>query len=148
MQKQLTRLGVTNIEYLQNDASRTVPKGSFDAVLCDVPCSGTGVISHKPELRYQPLRTKGLLDIQAAILKNAAQAVAVGGVLCYSTCSLSRDENERQITAFLEQNQGFEPIDLPFAPPQRCETSKGMITFFPNNKIFDGFFVAFLRKVW
>ncbi len=147
MKKQLARLGISNVEYLQNDASISAVAGSFDAVLCDVPCSGTGVISHKPELRNRPPRIKELLEVQEKILNNAADCVATGGILCYSTCSLSRDENERRVEQFLKQNTDFKPVELPFDAPDFCENSVGRLTFFPDNKIFDGFFVAFLQKV-
>ncbi len=148
MKTQLKRLSLNNVECVQNDATEQLPDTGFDAVLCDVPCSGTGVISHKPELRFTPPRTEGLIDTQYKILKNASTAVRVGGMLCYSSCTLSREENEQQIEQFLSENEGFKPMKLPFNPPDFCELRQGSITFFPNCNNFDGFFVAFLEKVW
>ncbi len=148
MKSQLARLNLENVECIVNDAAISVPSGEFDAVLCDVPCSASGVMSRKPELRHSPPRTEELCKTQQKILQNAASAVKVGGVLCYSTCSLFRDENERQIERFLAENKGFEPICLPFDAPEFCEVREKNITFFPDNKKIDGFFMAFLRKVW
>ncbi len=148
LQKQLSTLFITNVECIINDAAKDLPNGEFDAVLCDVPCSGSGVISRKPEMRLSAPNIKTLCEVQQKILQNAAGALKAGGVLCYSTCSLYREENEQQISRFLEVNKNFERLELPFDSPNFCECRDKSITFFPDNKKFDGFFVAFLRKVW
>ncbi len=141
------RLGLENVSIVQNDATKGVPSGEFDAVLCDVPCTGTGVLSKRAQIRASSLDTAPLVKVQRDILKNAVSALRVGGVLCYSTCALSREENEGQIEIFLRENPQMKPLEIPLKPPPNAEIGDGHITFFPDGKIFDGFFVAFLEKI-
>ena len=82
-----------------------------DRVLADVPCSGLGVIRRKPEIKYKDITDfRELVQIQKSILENAANYVKPGGTLVYSTCTINKDENELQVKAFLENNNGFELI--------------------------------------
>lgn len=82
-----------------------------DSVLADVPCSGLGVIRRKPEIKYKDITDfRELVKIQKSILENAANYVKPGGTLVYSTCTINKDENELQVKAFLENNNGFELI--------------------------------------
>ena len=82
-----------------------------DRVLADVPCSGLGVIRRKPEMKYKDITDfRELVKIQKSILENAANYVKPGGTLVYSTCTINKDENELQVKAFLENNNGFELI--------------------------------------
>ncbi len=125
------RLGLDNVITIQNDATCSLPKGEYDAVLCDVPCTGTGVLSKRPELRAVPPDVEVLVDIQSKILD----------------CALSRRENDIQIKQFLGRTPCMRPLPLPFEPPKNCDIGDGFATFFPDKKTFDGFFVAFLEKV-
>lgn len=90
------RLGIKIITAMQNDASKfngALPQA--DRVLCDVPCSGFGVIRRKPEIKYKPPEEfAGLPEIQYQILETSARYVKSGGTLVYSTCTLSRAEND------------------------------------------------------
>jgi 16S rRNA (cytosine967-C5)-methyltransferase len=81
----------------------------FDAIILDVPCSNTGVIGRRPDVRWllTPDRLRDLVDLQARLLAAAAPLVASGGVLVYSTCSLEPEENERQVEAFLRHHPDF-----------------------------------------
>ena len=73
-------------------------EGKFDRVLCDVPCSGLGVIFKKPDIKYKPIENiNALPSVQYDILKNSAKYVKKGGVLVYSTCTLNSAENENNI---------------------------------------------------
>ncbi len=102
---------------------------SADRVLCDVPCSGLGVIAKKPEIRYKdPDDIARLPRVQYAILSNGAQYVKKGGVLVYSTCTLNVLENERVAERFLAEHPEFK--------------LEGMQTFFPDTDGTDGFFTA------
>ncbi len=89
--------------------SEVLPEDSFDAVLLDAPCSGLGTIKHKPEIKQ--LITAGDLDdivsLQKQLLSEAAKMVTDGGLLVYSTCTLNKKENEKQIEAFLQQHLNF-----------------------------------------
>ena len=109
-------------------------EGQFDYVLADVPCSGLGVMSTKPEIR---LRTDvseyaGLTDTQLEILKNAFRYTRPGGRICYSTCTLNRDENERVIERFMNSEDGFARI-------------VEMRTILPYNNLI-GFYYCIIEK--
>ena len=91
------RLGIKTINEMINDAAvYNENLGLFDVVLCDVPCSGLGVIRRKPEIKYKDITDsefKDLVNIQALILENASKYVKVGGTLVYSTCTLKKAES-------------------------------------------------------
>jgi 16S rRNA (cytosine967-C5)-methyltransferase len=87
---------------------------TFDRILADVPCSGTGTLAHNPEIKWR-LRTEDLRDLQlrqVAILKSAMGQLAIGGRLVYSTCSLEREENEAVVEAALDNMTKFKVIDF------------------------------------
>jgi 16S rRNA (cytosine967-C5)-methyltransferase len=87
---------------------------TFDRILADVPCSGTGTLARNPEIKWR-LKVGDLHDLQArqvAILKSALAQLAIGGRLVYSTCSLEHDENEAVVEAALEGAAEFRVIDL------------------------------------
>lgn len=107
--------------------------GEFDAVLCDVPCSGFGIIRRKPDIKYKEVTDFTELEkIQLSILKNAAKYVRSGGRIVYSTCTLRKNENEKIIETFLKENDMFS-----------LDSSK---TYLPQTDMGDGFFTALLIK--
>ncbi len=110
IKKGAVRLGLDIIKAESGDATFFNENiGKFDYVLCDVPCSGLGVIRRKPEIKYKSIDDfSDLQNIQAKILQNAAKYVKVGGRLLYSTCTLRKAENERIVNAFLDKNIGYE----------------------------------------
>ena len=142
------RLGLTNITARQQDATRFVPEweGKMDAVICDVPCSGLGIIRKKPDIRYKDLsETEQLPELQLQILANQASYVRPGGVLMYSTCTVLKRENEDVVSAFLANHDDFylEPLELPDVFPKN-ET--GMLTLIPGMYDTDGFFICRMRR--
>ena len=96
--------GVDFVDFVQYDAEESLPfeDESFDVVLIDAPCSGTGTIRHNPEIRYFLKKEdfKELSEKQLKILQNASKLVKRGGRLIYSTCSLEKQENEEVIGKF------------------------------------------------
>jgi 16S rRNA (cytosine967-C5)-methyltransferase len=86
--------------------------GSFDRILCDVPCSGTGTLARNPEIKWrlQPDALAGLHQRQLAILRSALKHLAPGGRLIYATCSLEREENEDVVGEALGAG-GFRVLD-------------------------------------
>ncbi len=132
IEKSAKRLGLDIIKPKVCDA--TVFKkelGEFDFILCDVPCSGLGVIRRKPDIKYKDFAEfDSLCEIQAKILRNAVKYLKKGGKLLYSTCTLRKKENEDIINAFLSENKDFV-----------CEYSH---TFMPHTDGTDGFFCALL----
>ena len=104
VQENADRLGATCISI------EPIPEGTmFDRVLVDAPCSNTGVMRRRVELRWRikPEEVKRLAVTQMKILKAAARRVRVGGALVYSTCSLEREENQAVVGQFLAENTGF-----------------------------------------
>ena len=121
--------------------------GEADRVLCDVPCSGLGVIRRKPEIKYKGQAEVDMLPaIQGAILSNAARYVKKGGVLLYSTCSLNKDENERVVDGFLKTHPEFEGDDLPEIFTKVAGRTVSQISLSPLVGNFDGFFLSRLKR--
>ncbi len=107
--------------------------GSFDAVLCDVPCSGFGVIRRKPDIKYKDITDfKELESIQKAILQNAVKYLEKGGRILYSTCTLRKLENEMIVNSFLSENKGFNLLEEK--------------TLMPHIDKTDGFYYALIQK--
>ena len=140
------RLGVTCIETACADGRvfREEWAGRFDTVICDVPCSGLGIIRKKPDIRYKdPSELKALPDIQRAILENSARYVRPGGVLVYSTCTVLPEENENVTEAFLAAHPEFiyEEFSLP-----NGEAAPGYLTLWPQRNGTDGFYLSRMRR--
>ena len=133
------RLGLTNITAIENDATlHNASLGEFDRVLCDVPCSGIGVIRRKPDIKYKTDDgIDSLPELQYKILANSARYLKCGGVLIYSTCTLLKSENEGVISRFLSEFDEFEPYPL--------ENGEYTRTLMPYDGT-DGFFYARLRR--
>lgn len=103
-------------------------------VLCDVPCSGLGVIARKPEIKYRKnsKEIKKLYEIQFEILRASAKYLKKDGILLYSTCTINRDENEAIVERFLKENIDFK--------------LEKKILLLPNRDDTDGFFIAKIVK--
>ena len=142
-----SRLGIRSVSVSQRDA--TSPDASLfgiaDSVICDVPCSGLGVIAKKPDLRYKQIDDVAELNtLQREILTASVRYLRVGGTIVYSTCTLNKAENEDVVNAFLESHSELElvPIDL-FGE----RGNGGMITLYPHIHETDGFFIAVMRRI-
>ena len=138
-------LGITTLTAAAGDARAARPEvlGTYERVICDVPCSGFGVLAKKPDIRYKDIReAAGLVPVQAAILQAAAALVAPGGILLYSTCTLLPWENEEQVKAFLRTHSDFS-LEAWSVGDIACE---GMLTLAPDTHGTDGFFIARLRR--
>ena len=140
------RLGLASIEPEAYDATenRAELVGRCNTVICDVPCSGLGVLAKKPDLRYKDLSgLSALTELQAKIIRSASNYLAPGGIMLYSTCTLNPEENTGIVSAFLREHADFEAVDFKILD----ETSVGgAFTFLPHKHGTDGFFVAKLRK--
>jgi 16S rRNA (cytosine967-C5)-methyltransferase len=123
------------------------PDSSFDRVLLDAPCSGTGTLRRNPEIRWRisPADIEDLAGRQRQLLFQAAQAVRPGGHLVYSTCSVELDENEDVVQTFLENNESFTLTKL--AVDRSLLTPSGAARTWPHREGKDGFFIcAFQRR--
>lgn len=144
--KTAERLNINIIETMQNDAKKfnsQIPLA--DKILCDVPCSGFGVIRSKPEIKYTDLKkVQALPDIQYEILSTASQYLKVNGELVYSTCTINKDENDAIIDKFLNSHPNFKPVDI----MQEYDNFSGYkATIFPEHFGCEGFFISKIRKV-
>ena len=140
-------LGINIIKAREQNGKEYVSEfdSLFDKVLCDVPCSGLGVIRKKPDIKYKKVdAVDSLPPIQREILENCSKYVKIGGELVYSTCTLNRKENEDVVTCFLSSNDNFEPLEFSVGD---TSSNNGMYTFFPHITGSDGFFVAKMRRV-
>ncbi|MBE6859827.1 MAG: 16S rRNA (cytosine(967)-C(5))-methyltransferase RsmB [Ruminococcus sp.] len=141
------RLGLENIKTMAADASvynEKLPK--FSKILCDVPCSGLGVIRRKPEIKYKnPSDFEGLPTIQYKIAENALNYLEVGGEMVYSTCTLRKEENERVIEKLIENHPEIEGVSFleDFGEP----FGSFYASIFPKYFGSDGFFISKIRKV-
>jgi 16S rRNA (cytosine967-C5)-methyltransferase len=129
------RLHVPNIRVEVADAAADRPEGAvYDRVLVDPPCSGLGTLQARADLRWRvtPEHVREMARTQAAILAAGAAAVRPGGVLVYSTCTISSTENEHQITAFLDAHPDFSRDEFIVTLPHRDHTA--------------GFFIARLHR--
>ena len=159
------RLGIKSITTICADAadlsscddlSLRKDTNGFDLVVTDVPCSGLGLISKKPDIR-QTISFERIGEIvlkQQKIINEAANFVKPGGTLLYSTCTINPSENEKQIEVFLSSHPDFCSEDISDLLPQRLiidenrQTSirNGYITLFPDYDLCDGFFIARLHR--
>ena len=128
------RLGINIIKPIVSDAEIfNEALGEFDVVLCDVPCSGLGVIRRKPDIKYKTENDfTELCEIQYKILCNAVKYLKSGGKILYSTCTLRRAENEDIVNRFLNEHNCFKKV-----------TEK---TLMPHIDKTDGFYYALLEK--
>lgn len=148
MKRNMNRLGITCVNFVESDALEYNGEG-FDRVLADVPCSGLGTLSKKPDIKWK----KDLQDIrninklQYELLVKAASLVKQGGVVVYSTCSIEPEENFNIVKKFLENNPGFklEPATSVF--PQELVDENGCVQTLPHLHQMDGAFAAKLIRI-
>lgn len=142
------RLGITCIRAEVGDAREFRSEhGLADRVLCDVPCSGLGIIRRKPEIRWKGAEELDALpSLQKEILANAARYVKPGGILVYSTCSIAKAENEEVTSWFLDQYPEFQPEVFPETVAAVIGENRWQATLTPDEGNFDGFYIARMRR--
>ena len=141
------RLGLSIIKPFLSDASVFNENyGTADRIICDVPCSGLGIMGRKPEIRFKDRdEINGLPELQYRILCNARRYLKDGGRLVYSTCTLNPAENEEVCRSFLSECREFESVTvLPDADGVR--STEGFLTLMPHISGTDGFFIAAFEK--
>jgi 16S rRNA (cytosine967-C5)-methyltransferase len=143
--------GIDSIQVAVADATSALPfaKASFDRVLVDAPCSGTGTLRRNPEIRWR-LKASDITELaakQSQILAHASEVVRPGGTLVYSTCSLEREENEAVVVEFRDEHADFDQLSLPGTnQPVGLATMTGALRTWPHRHDVDGFFVCALRR--
>ena len=145
------RLSIDIIETKLRDAQNTdIPLPKCDRLICDVPCSGFGIIRRKPEIRYKKATIiDNLPQLQYSILCTSADCLSIGGVMVYSTCTLCDEENSLIVDKFLSEHPDFvaEKICLPKGLNRFIDEPEHMLTLLPCKGMTDGFFIAKFRKV-
>ena len=141
-----SRLGIDIITAEARDgrAPDETLRGQADVTLCDVPCSGLGVIAKKPDIRYKDMDgISRLPEVQRAILAASASYVRPGGVLLYSTCTTRKAENDDVAADFLSRHPDFasEPFSV-FG----IDAMAGTLTLMPHRHATDGFYIAKFRR--
>lgn len=144
------RLGINSIVTLKRDAETAeISLPLADKILCDVPCSGLGILSRKPEIRYKDnLITDELPNLQYKILCNSAKYLANGGRLVYSTCTLNPAENNDNARRFLDEHPDFYGINLklPEGVSRAFDENNYELTLMPHTAHTDGFYIAVFGK--
>lgn len=146
------RLRLSGMQIQTFDATVFDPslEGVMDVVLCDLPCSGFGVMGRKPEIRYHAsaAKTDSLVQLQRQILDTAWHYVRPGGILLYSTCTLSLAENEDNVAWFTaEYPFATEPwLDAHVPGALRGAVKNGCLTLLPGVYGTDGFFITRMRR--
>lgn len=141
IEENIARLNLTNIKVDAHDATILIDDmvESADVVIVDAPCSGLGVIGHKSDIKYrvQEEDIESLSKIQRSILDTAVKYVKPGGRLVYSTCTISRMENDEQVK-YLKERYSYELVDTSNVP--------NPYQLIPGKDKSDGFYVAVLEK--
>ena len=149
--KNVRRMHLPNVVVDQRDALIPVPEetGKADVLLCDLPCSGLGVIGRKRDIKYHvtPKQLAELAQLQKSILRNAVSYLKEGGVLIYSTCTINAGENE-EIAEFIEKEMGMCPDPLTAYLPEGIPGIRyNQLQLLPHVHGTDGFFLArFVKK--
>lgn len=141
------RLGNSSLELLEADATSLSGRlaGEFDRVLVDAPCTGLGTLGRRPDARWRKRAADigPLAELQARLLEEGASMVASGGTLAYSTCTISRTENQDVVEGFLAANRGrYEPVEVSIAGSE----GSPYLQLYPDTHGCDGMFVAVMRR--
>ena len=152
---QARRLGLRGVTVIEADAAEMgVGSGGFDRVLVDAPCSDLGALASRPDARWRksPRQIERLVELQDRILRSATTMLRPGGVLVYSTCTISRRENEDRVAALLAASGAGELPALSAddlgerAPGLASEVDPRFLQLRPDRDCTTGFFIARLKR--
>ncbi|MCF6271108.1 MAG: 16S rRNA (cytosine(967)-C(5))-methyltransferase RsmB [Melioribacteraceae bacterium] len=147
LKKNLERLSITNVKAIEADAFEFEDEEKFDKILLDVPCSGLGTISKKPDIKWRrdvsDIRKLG--ELQTKLLEKGASLLKPGGELVYSTCTIEPEENFDIIKKFLEKHKEFEIINAANYFDKILVSENGCVQTYPNIHGIDGAFAAKLK---
>ncbi|MBP1678351.1 MAG: Ribosomal small subunit methyltransferase [Bacteroidetes bacterium] len=142
------RLGVGIVRFLEADGAALTVDQPVDRVLLDAPCTGLGVLSKKPDMKWKR-ETSDLIRVtalQARLMDNAATLVRPGGVLVYSTCTTEPEENTLMVRAFLERHPEFSHEDARGLISSDLVNAEGFVETLPHKHGMDGSFAARLVR--
>ncbi len=152
IEKNADRMGAHIIHAALQDGTESNPDfiEAFDRVLLDAPCSGLGILKRKPDIRYSktPEDISEIAQLQKRLAAQAVRYIKEGGTLVYSTCTLSREENE-EVARYIQEDLGLELSDIADTIPIKLRPfmkNKGSIHILPYAADTDGFFIACFKK--
>jgi len=152
IEKNMERMGIEIITPMLQDGTLLNSEfiEAFDKVLLDAPCSGLGIMKRKPDIRYNKSLgdLKAIVMLQKQLAENAVKYLKKEGTLVYSTCTLSKRENE-EMASYIVEELGLELCDIADTVPEKLHPyimDKGMIQIFPFVAETDGFFIACFKK--
>lgn len=152
IEENVERCGFDNIETEVFDGTKVdeARKGQADLVIVDVPCSGLGILARKNDIKYNaaPERIAELVPLQRTIIKNASSYVKPGGYMVFSTCTITKEENDENRNWILEELP-FEAVDFSDRVPASMEeqAKKGYLQLLPGVHETDGFYIAKFRRI-
>ena len=142
-------LPLTDLKIPGREDNQDLPR--FDRILVDAPCSGLGSLRRNPDARWRVREADPgrLAEVQQALLIRAAAVLRRGGTLVYSTCTILPEENEDQVSRFLEQNPNFRQLPASELPVGLASVvdEKGSLCLTPHEHGTDGFFAARLERI-
>lgn len=154
MNFRMKQLGINNImtKKLDGTVFNEEYVNKFDRIICDVPCSGLGVIRRKPEILiyYSNEKIEELKKVQRQILENGIRYLKKGGVLIYSTCTINKEENEDIVYSVLKEHEDIKlnEINLPFEfDYDKAKAKEGILNINGDKNNIDSFFIAKLTKI-
>ena len=153
VEENLKRLGVENVKLKKADAAQYKDEQQYDRILADLPCSGLGLIASKPEIKWEKDQSviKKMAELQSEILNNNLSKLKNGGKLLYSTCTISREENQEIVDRILQDNKELKLLDLSQKLTQvsslKIETENKYLEILPGEVDSEGFFYALFKKV-
>ena len=153
IEENIERLGVKNVELIQADAAEYQDNKKYDRILADLPCSGLGLFASKPEIKWSksPKIIDKMAALQYKILNNNLDKLKVGGNLLYSTCTLTREENQNLINRIISENDNLRLLNLNQRINEICniniKSDNKYLELLPGEIDSEGFFYALLTKV-
>ena len=153
LRENLTRLGINSVRPYRADVSHQIHDegGPYDRILVDAPCSGFGTLRSHPEIKWHrdPADVRRLGALQSKILDCVAPHLRLGGILVYATCTLTAEENERNVESFLTRHAGFELESVAGYLPNEAQqmTKANYFEALPNRDDTDGFFAARMKRI-
>ena len=149
LQNNLNRLKITNVKIVEADALEYFDEEKFDKILLDVPCSGLGTLTKKPDIKWKRNISDiiQLSELQPKLLEKGASLLKPGGELVFSTCTIEPEENYEVIKNFLNNHKEFELINAVNYFDKSLIAENGCVQTFPNIHGIDGAFAAKLKLI-
>jgi len=149
LQKNLERLSITNVKIVESDALEYEDEEKFDKILLDVPCSGLGTLTKKPDIKWKRdiADIRKLAELQPRLLEKGASLLKPGGELVFSTCTIEPEENYEVIKNFLNIHKEFELINAVNYFDKSLIAENGCVQTYPNVHGIDGAFAAKLKLI-